>query len=92
MLPMAITSPVAFILVPRCLSLYELVEGPAGHFYHHVVQHHSKQALVFPVTLFSISSSLYPAAIFAATLAIGYPVALEASALDRLTLGFTSIT
>ena len=41
---------------------------------------------------FGISSSVYPNAIFAATFAIGYPVALEASAEERLTRGFTSIT
>ena len=35
---------------------------------------------------------MYPIAIFADTFAIGYPVALDASADERLTLGFTSIT
>jgi len=52
----------------------------------------SKDAGVQPVTEFVISSRWSPIAIFAATLAIGYPVALEASALDRETRGFTSIT
>ena len=33
-----------------------------------------------------------PTAIFAATLAIGYPVALDANAEERDTRGFTSIT
>ena len=41
---------------------------------------------------FSISSSVYPTASRAATLAIGNPVAFEASADDRLTRGFISIT
>ena len=34
----------------------------------------------------------YPRAIFAATFAMGYPVALDASAEERDTLGFTSMT
>jgi hypothetical protein len=41
---------------------------------------------------FSISSSVYPSPIFAATYARGYPVALEASAEDLDSLAFTSIT
>ena len=41
---------------------------------------------------FLISSKVYPRAIFAATFAIGYPVALDASAEERDTRGFTSIT
>ena len=41
---------------------------------------------------FLISSSVYPRAIFAATLAMGYPVALEARAEERLTRGLTSMT
>ena len=41
---------------------------------------------------FLISSKVYPSAIFAATLAIGYPVALDANAEERLTRGFTSMT
>ena len=45
-----------------------------------------------PVTEFLISSRLYPTAIFAATRAMGYPVALEASAEERLTRGLTSMT
>ena len=39
-----------------------------------------------------ISSNVKPTAIFAASFAIGYPVALDASADERLTRGFTSIT
>ena len=35
---------------------------------------------------------MYPIAIFAVTFAIGYPVAFDAKADERLTLGFTSIT
>ena len=38
------------------------------------------------------TSNFLPRAIFAATLAIGYPVAFEAKAEDLLTLGLTSIT
>src|ERR671911_145597 len=45
-----------------------------------------------PVMSFAISSSVYPTASFAATFAIGNPVALEASAEDRDTRGFISIT
>ena len=41
---------------------------------------------------FLISSSVYPIASFVAILAIGKPVALEASALERETRGFISIT
>ncbi len=41
---------------------------------------------------FGISSSVYPTASFAAILAIGKPVALLASALERETRGFISIT
>ena len=52
----------------------------------------SKQAQVFPVTSFLISSSVYPRAIRVVTLAMGYPVALDASAEERLTRGFTSMT
>ena len=43
---------------------------------------------MFSVTAFSISSNVYPIAIFAVT-AIGYPVALN-KAEERLTRGFTS--
>ncbi|CAB4947288.1 unannotated protein [freshwater metagenome] len=39
-----------------------------------------------------ISSSVYPTASFAAIFAIGKPVALEASADERDTRGFISIT
>ena len=39
-----------------------------------------------------ISSSVYPIASCVAIFAIGKPVALEANAEDRLTLGFISIT
>ena len=46
----------------------------------------------FCVTGFTISSNVKPTAIFAANFAIGYPVALDASADERLTRGFTSIT
>ncbi len=45
-----------------------------------------------PVTVFVISSRVRPIAIFAATRAIGYPVALEARAEERETRGLTSIT
>ena len=41
---------------------------------------------------FGISSSEYPIASLVAILAIGKPVAFEASALDRETRGFISIT
>ncbi len=51
----------------------------------------SKAAYVVPVILLGISSSVYPTAIFVATLAMGYPVALDASAEDLETLGFTSM-
>ena len=52
----------------------------------------SKEAGVSLVTSFLISSSCRPIAIFAATLAMGYPVAFDASAEDRDTRGLTSIT
>jgi len=52
----------------------------------------SNDAGVHPVTLFMISSSRSPIAIFAATRAMGYPVALEARADDRETRGLTSMT
>ena len=45
-----------------------------------------------PVISFCNSSRVYPTASFAATLAIGKPVALEARAEERDTLGFISIT
>ncbi len=41
---------------------------------------------------FGTSSRVYPSAIFAAILAMGKPVALEASAEDRDTRGFISMT
>jgi hypothetical protein len=41
---------------------------------------------------FGISSSVYPMASFAAILAIGKPVAFDASADERETRGFISIT
>ncbi|CAB4577033.1 unannotated protein [freshwater metagenome] len=41
---------------------------------------------------FSISSNVYPIANFVAILAIGKPVALDAKADERETLGFISIT
>ena len=45
-----------------------------------------------PVMSFSISSRVKPTAKSVATLAIGYPVALDASADERETRGFISIT
>ena len=45
-----------------------------------------------PVMSLSNSSKVYPTASFAATLAIGNPVALDASAEERDTRGFISIT
>ena len=45
-----------------------------------------------PVIGFGNSSKVYPTAINAAILAIGYPVAFEANAEERETRGFTSIT
>ena len=47
---------------------------------------------MLPVTGFFISSRSSPMAIFAADLAIGYPVAFDARADERLTLGLTSMT
>ena len=41
--------------------------------------------------LLGISSSVYPTAIFVDTLAMGYPVALDARAEDLDTRGLTSI-
>ena len=46
----------------------------------------SKLAYVFFVTAFLISSRVYPRAILAATLAMGYPVALLARADERLSI------
>ena len=46
---------------------------------------------VFPVMAFGISSSVMPIAIFAATLAMGYPVAFDARAELRETRGLTSM-
>ena len=48
--------------------------------------------MVFPVISLRNSSSVYPTASFAATLAIGNPVALDANADDLDTRGFISIT
>jgi hypothetical protein len=45
-----------------------------------------------PVTTFGISASRRPMAICAATRAIGYPVAFDASADERDTRGLTSMT
>ena len=45
-----------------------------------------------PVISFFNSSSVYPTDSNAATLAIGKPVAFEARAEERLTLGFISMT
>ena len=52
----------------------------------------SKHAGVFLVISLGISSKVYPTASFAAILAMGKPVALEANAEDLETLGFISIT
>ena len=52
----------------------------------------SKLAGVAPVTSLSNSSSLKPTANLAAILAIGNPVAFDASADDLETRGFISIT
>ena len=52
----------------------------------------SKDAGVTRVISFFISSNEYPTANFAAIFAIGKPVAFEASAELRETLGFISIT
>ena len=51
----------------------------------------SKAAKVLPVMSLGNSSRVYPTASFAATLAMGKPVALLAKADDRLTRGFISI-
>src|SRR4030066_1801572 len=51
----------------------------------------SKQAGVFLGMALGISSSVYPTANFAAILAMGNPVALEARAEERETLGFISM-
>jgi hypothetical protein len=51
-----------------------------------------KQGFLPPVISLASSSSVYPTASFAATLAIGKPVAFEASAEERETRGFISIT
>ena len=52
----------------------------------------SKLAGVVRVMSFLSSSSVYPTASFAAILAMGKPVAFDASADDRLTRGFISMT
>ena len=52
----------------------------------------SKAAQVVPVILLGISSRVYPTAILVATLAIGYPVALDARADDLDTRGLTSMS
>ena len=52
----------------------------------------SNAAGVAPVISLVISSSVYPTASFAATRAIGKPVAFEASADERETRGFISMT
>src|SRR3546814_1032991 len=52
----------------------------------------SEVAGVARVMAFGISSSVYPTASFAAILAIGKPVAFEASAEERDTRGFISMT
>ncbi len=52
----------------------------------------SNDAGVSRVMSFGSSSRVYPTASLAAILAIGNPVAFEASAEDRLTRGFISIT
>src|SRR5690606_41527228 len=51
----------------------------------------SKYAVVVPVMAFLSSSRLYPMASLAATFAIGYPVAFDASAEERETRGCISI-
>ncbi len=52
----------------------------------------SKLAGVLRVMSLGISSSVYPTASLAAILAMGKPVAFDASALDRDTRGFISMT
>ena len=52
----------------------------------------SNEAGVTFVISFVISSRLYPRASFVAIFAIGKPVAFDASALERETRGFISIT
>ena len=52
----------------------------------------SKLAGVVLVISLLSSSNVYPTANLAAIFAIGKPVAFDASAEDRLTLGFISIT
>src|SRR5207247_3463544 len=90
---MAITSPVDFIWVPSVRSAAgNLSKGQRGIFTTQQSNAGSKAAVVFPVTAWGITCSKRPAAILAATRAIGYPVAFEASADDRLTRGLTSIT
>ena len=52
----------------------------------------SNEAGVAPVISFMTSSSVYPTASNAATLAIGKPVAFDANADERDTRGFISMT
>ena len=52
----------------------------------------SKEAMVSLVMSFGISSRVYPMASFAAIFAMGKPVAFDARADERETLGFISMT
>ena len=52
----------------------------------------NEDGIIPPVISFLNSSSVYPIASLAATLAIGNPVAFDASADDLDTLGFISMT
>ncbi len=65
----------------------KLIKRPAGKLDHAIVEAGSKHAVLFWVTAFGISSRRSPTAILAATRAMGYPVALDARADERLTLG-----
>ena len=74
------------------LCAYELVKGQARHLDHTVVQHRLKAGVgLLGNRILNLVQGIAKA-ILAATLAMGYPVALEARAEERLTRGFTSIT
>ena len=70
----------------------ELIERKTRELDYTVVKGRLKACIGLTCDRVLISSSVYPRAILAATLAMGYPVALLARADERLTRGLTSIT
>ena len=92
-MPIAITSPVAFICVPRVFFAYtNLSKGHLGNFYNYIVQSRFKTSICLPCNLIDNLIQCISDSNFSRYFSNRITGCFEASAEERLTLGFTSIT